>query len=119
MGYPVTHFEIVGKDAVALQKFYGAAFGWEMKQQIPGYAMAMPGAKEGINGGVGAAMNGGPGHVTIYVQVDDVSAALKRVEELGGRMVLPSTQIPSGPTIGLFHDPEGHLVGVAQPAGAQ
>jgi predicted enzyme related to lactoylglutathione lyase len=119
MGNPVTHFEVVGKDASRLQQFYAEAFGWEMKLQIPGYAMAHTGSKEGIAGGVGAAMNGGSGHVTFYVQVDDVSIALRRVEELGGKTVMPSTKIPGGPTIGLFHDPEGHLIGLAVPASAR
>jgi predicted enzyme related to lactoylglutathione lyase len=118
MGNPVTHFEVVGRDASLLQNFYAAAFGWEMKQQIPGYAMAHTGSKEGIAGGVGAAMDGGFGHVTFYVQVDDVRAALRRVEELGGKTVMPPTKIPGGPTIALFHDPEGHLIGLAVPANA-
>lgn len=30
MGNPVTHFEIVGADAKALQAFYRDAFGWEV-----------------------------------------------------------------------------------------
>ena len=117
MGNPVTHFEVVGEDAALLQRFYAEAFGWEMKQQISGYAMVHTGSTEGIAGGVGAAMNGGSGHVTFYVQVQDVSAALRRVEELGGKTIMPSTMIPGGPTIGLFHDPEGHLIGLAVPVG--
>jgi predicted enzyme related to lactoylglutathione lyase len=60
MGNPVKHFEVVGKDAGLLQQFYAEAFGWEMKQQIHGYAMAHTGSEEGIAGGVGAAMNWGP-----------------------------------------------------------
>lgn len=115
MGNPVTHFEVVGKDAALLQRFYNQAFGWEMKSQFPGYAMAHPRADEGISGGIGAAMDGGAGHVTFYVQVNDVSASLQRIEELGGKLILPSTKIPGGPTIGLFHDPEGHLIGLAEP----
>jgi predicted enzyme related to lactoylglutathione lyase len=119
MGNPVTHFEVLGKDADLLQRFYAEAFGWEMKQQIPGYAMAHTGTREGIAGGVGATMDGCAGHVTFYVQVEDVSAALRRVEELGGKTVMPPTVIPGGPTIGLFHDPEGHLIGLAVPVGVQ
>jgi predicted enzyme related to lactoylglutathione lyase len=119
MGNPVTHFEVLGKDVDLLRKFYSEAFGWEMKQQLPGYAMVHTGSREGIAGGVGAAQDGGAGHVTFYVQVKNVTAALRRVEELGGRVVLPSTAIPGGPTIGLFHDPEGHLIGLAVPADAR
>ena len=30
MGQPVVHFEIIGKDGEALQKFYSDVFGWEL-----------------------------------------------------------------------------------------
>jgi len=118
-GNPVTHFEVVGKDATLRQRFYAEAFGWEMKQHFPGYAMVHPGSKEGIPGGVGGATDGGSGHVTFYSQVEDVTAALQRIEELGGKTVMPSMSIPGGPTIGLFHDPEGHLIGLAVPTSAR
>jgi predicted enzyme related to lactoylglutathione lyase len=54
MGNPVVHFEVIGKDAEALQSFYTDAFDWQMEPTIPGYSMAYPGAQDGINGGVGA-----------------------------------------------------------------
>jgi len=117
MGNPVTHFEVTGKDQAALQKFYNAAFGWEMKQQMPSYAMVMTGA--GINGGIGEVMGGGTGHVTFYVEVDDVAAMLKVVESAGGRTAMPEMSVPGGPTIGMFLDPEGHLIGLAKRAGVQ
>ena len=58
MGNPVVHFEVVGRDAEALQGFYRDAFGWQMRPSGPGYAMAYPGVEGGVNGGVGQAMNG-------------------------------------------------------------
>jgi predicted enzyme related to lactoylglutathione lyase len=118
MANPVTHFEVVGKDAELLQEFYAAAFGWDVKPQMPGYAMVHPGGAEGISGGIGRAEDGGPGHVTFYVQVTDVSAALEKITSLGGRTILPETTIPGGPVIGHFQDPEGHLIGLAKKRGA-
>lgn len=29
MGQPVVHFEIIGKDGDALQRYYGELFGWK------------------------------------------------------------------------------------------
>lgn len=52
MGNPVTHFEIVGEDAQALQNFYKEAFGWEVVPAGPAYAMVHPQAGTGIDGGV-------------------------------------------------------------------
>lgn len=114
MGNPVTHFEVVGKDAQALQAFYGEAFGWEMAPAMPSYAMAHPGGEAGINGGIGAAMDGGSGHVTFYVEVADLEAALTVIERLGGRCVVGPMDVPNGPRLALFSDPEGHVVGLTQ-----
>ena len=117
MGYPVAHFEVLGKDAKLLQDFYANAFGWTMKLQGGGYAMAHPGAARGIDGGVGPAMDGGPGHVTFYLEVPDLGPVLEKIGGLGGRTVMPPTDVPGGPTIAMFADPEGHVVGLVKARG--
>lgn len=48
--------------------------------------------------------------MTIYVEVPDVESALTLAESLGGRRMLD--QIPGGPEVGAFTDPEGHLIGL-------
>jgi predicted enzyme related to lactoylglutathione lyase len=114
MPNPIVHFEVLGQDAQALQRFYGGAFGWEMQDVMEGsYYMAHPGS--GIDGGVGRTPEG-PGHVTFYVEVDDPAAALERISELGGSTVQPPMDVPGGPTIALFADPEGHVVGLVKRA---
>jgi len=80
---------------------------------VPGYAMALAG-DGGIDGGVGTLPGPPRSHVTVYVDSDDPAADLERVESLGGTTVLPATEIPGGPTIALFADPEGHVVGLAK-----
>ncbi len=113
MGNPVVHFEVVGKDAKTLQSFYTDAFDWQMEPAIPGYSMAYPGAEGGINGGIGAVPpDCGEGHVTFYVAVPDLQAALSKIESLGGSRVMGPEDIPDGPSIATFTDPEGHLVGL-------
>jgi predicted enzyme related to lactoylglutathione lyase len=68
----------------------------------------------GIGGGVGEGPEGYPGHVTFYIEVPDVGASLDQVEELGGtKMMGPDTPM-EGLTIGLFSDPEGHVVGLVE-----
>ena len=118
MGNPVVHFEVVGRDAQALQGFYKDAFDWQMEEAIPDYyAIAHPGAEGGINGGIGAAMNSGAGHVTFYIAVPALEAALSKIESLGGSTVMSPTEVPEGPTIAMFADPEGHLVGLLKATG--
>lgn len=114
MSNPVVHFEVVGRDAEALKRFYGQAFDWRIESVMPEYAMVHPGGEGGIPGGIGAAPGGQAGHVTVYVQVDDLDAALARIEELGGHRVAGPMDVPDGPSIALFADPEEHLVGLVK-----
>jgi hypothetical protein len=76
----------------------------------------VPGVEGAINGGVGAAPEGGEGHVTFYVEVDDPAAALEKIAQLGGRTIHEPVDVPDGPTIALFADPEGHVVGLVKAA---
>jgi uncharacterized protein len=115
MPNPVIHFEVLGRDAQALQRFYGEAFGWQMQDVMDGsYFMVDPGVEGAINGGVGGTPDGGDGHVTFYVGVDDPAAALEQISKLGGRTVQEPMDVPNGPTIALFADPEGHVVGLVK-----
>jgi predicted enzyme related to lactoylglutathione lyase len=112
MANPVTHFEVLGQDVAALKNFYGEAFDWEMQDVMDG-AYYMVNAGSAPAGGVGSAM-GTPGHVTFYVEVDDPAETLQRIEQLGGKTVQPPMDVPNGPTIALFADPEGHVVGLVK-----
>jgi uncharacterized protein len=112
MPNPGVHFQVVGKDLEALQGFYKDAFDWQIQPAIPGYATVIPGGDVGINGGIGGGMNGGTGHVTFFVEVPDLEAALSKIEGLGGSTVMGPEEVPEGPSIAMFNDPEGHLVGL-------
>jgi uncharacterized protein len=68
----------------------------------------------GIPGGIGGGMEGYDGHVTFYVEVTDIEAALATAEKLGGKRTMGPDEVPGGPTIAQFTDPEGHLVGLVQ-----
>jgi predicted enzyme related to lactoylglutathione lyase len=122
MGQPVVHFEIIGKDAERLKSYYSDLFGWEIDSDNPmNYGMV---AREGnvnadgvgIAGGVGAGPEGYDGHVTFYVEVPDVEAALAKAESLGGSRVTGPENVMGQVELGMFNDPEGHLVGVVKSA---
>jgi len=70
----------------------------------------------GIGGGVGVGPEGYDGHVTVYVEVPDVESALAKAESLGGTRVMGPDKVTDEVEIGLFNDPEGHLVGVVKAA---
>jgi uncharacterized protein len=120
MGQPVVHFEIIGKDGDKLQGYYSELFGWKIDASNPmNYGVIQRDGNTdpdgaGIGGGVAAGPEGYGGHVTFYVGVPDVEAALAKAESLGGtRMMGPETVMESI-EIGQFQDPEGHLVGVVK-----
>jgi predicted enzyme related to lactoylglutathione lyase len=53
-------------------------------------------------------------HVTFYVAVEDVAAALELIECKGGKKAFGPHPIPDGGIIAGFLDPEGHLIGLVQ-----
>lgn len=116
MGNPTMWFEVAGRDREALKDFYSRLFDWKLTdmEEMP-YSTVDSG--EGIRGGIAAAPENRPGHVTFYVQVDDIAAALDRVEGLGGKRSMGPMQVPGGPQIALFTDPEGHEIGLMTPMG--
>lgn len=114
----VAWFEVTGKDGHALQQFFSSLFDWQLQDagDESDYFLVRA-ADKGIGGGIGAAPDGGPGHVTFYVEVDDPAACLKKAEQLGGKTIVPPTEIPEfGLTYALFADPEDHVIGLSKGA---
>ena len=119
MGQPVVHFEVIGKDGQALQKYYAELFDWDIDTNNPmNYGLVnrddnLGPNGEGIGGGIGSGPEGHEGHVTFYVGVDDVEAALAKAESLGGTRVMgPHTMEEPPITLAHFADPEGHVIGL-------
>ena len=108
----IVSFEIASKDKAVLEDFYRTVFGWQLIPANDQFTRVSPG--DGINGGIAAATDGGPGYVTFYVEVDNIANALTRVEGRGGRRLMEPQQMPDGPLIALFADPEGHVIGLVQ-----
>jgi len=122
-GQPVVHFEIIGKDAKKpAELLLGPVRVGDQGPIGPMNYVVVPrdgnvnadGA--GIGGGVGGGMDGYDGHVTFYVEVPDVEAGLAKAESLGGSRVMGPDEVPGGPVIAQFKDPEGHTVGLVQAA---
>ena len=113
MGAPIVRFEIIGGKSHELEKFYGELFGWKIDSNNPmKYGIVdTGGGPGGINGGVGPNKDGSK-RVSIYAQVNDLQATLDRVEKLGGKTILPPSQVPGGPELAMFADPAGNVTGL-------
>jgi predicted enzyme related to lactoylglutathione lyase len=125
MGQPVVHFEVIGKDGDKLKGYYSELFGWKIDSNNPmSYGIV---SREGnlspegfgIGGGVAGGPDGYEGHVTFYVAVPDVEAALAKAESLGGTRVMGPETIMGDMVLGQFTDPEGHLIGLVTPGSGE
>lgn len=113
MGNKVVHFEVSGTDHGALQRFYGDLFGWKVDADNEmNYGMVQP-DDAGIGGGISPAP-GGTNHLTFYVEVPDLQAALDKAVSLGGQVAMPPMDVPGGPSIAHFLDPAGNFVGLVK-----
>jgi hypothetical protein len=104
MGKPVAFFEVVSQDHERAQKFYRELFDWQVAADpaMGGYGLVDTGAGEGAIGGV-----------KIYVRVDDLDAYLDRAERLGGKRLVPPTDLPGDyGRFAIFTDPDGNPVGL-------
>ena len=122
MGQPVVHFEVIGKDGDKLRKYYSELFDWEIDSNNEmNYGMVARDSNLAADGnaGIGGGIAGGPpgyeGHVTFYVAVPDVEAALQKAESLGGTRIMGPEKIMDMVELGQFKDPEGHVIGVVKP----
>jgi hypothetical protein len=115
MPQPVVHFEIPADNPERLGRFYTDLFGWRV-EKWPGpldywllYTRA-PGA---------AAIDGGmyrrelPDQRPLnYVHVASAADFAERARLLGGRVILPRTQVPGVGYVAILADPEGNAIGL-------
>jgi predicted enzyme related to lactoylglutathione lyase len=115
--------EVVGKDGERLNCFFSDLFGWETAEVAPGsHYGVMDASPHGIGGGIGPSQQG-PGHVTFFVEVENLEATLRDVERLGGKRIAGPINFPDKrPSAGgrgsvnfaYFADPEGHVIGLCK-----
>ncbi|MGH3563997.1 MAG: VOC family protein [Mycobacterium sp.] len=114
-GHALVHLDVSGPDAVALRQFYSKAFGWTLIEAAPDYTMPRPGDGEPRDGSMQTSRDMPP-YVSIYVHVDDLGAKLSEIQQLGGKVVVPSTPISEAMSLAMFADPGGAVVGLLEGA---
>lgn len=111
-------FEIPTADLDRAQRFYEAALGQPLaRDRFAGVDMAvLRGGDKPHSSGALVAMDGlapSTDGSVVYIGVDDLAPVLGRVAGLGGAVLVPRTELPSG--IGFFaqfRDSEGNRVGL-------
>lgn len=117
MPNPVVHFEIAGRDGEALETFYRDLFDWKIERREAGgfpYGFVSTGGEGDVPGGIRHEPEG-KAEVVLYVEVEDVEAAVAEASRLGGAVRIPPMKTPEV-TFALITDPEGNPIGVTQKA---
>jgi predicted enzyme related to lactoylglutathione lyase len=105
----LTWNELATNDVPAATRFYSELFGWSAEAMDTGggppYTIVRVGDR--TNGGITALRREGvPPHWLVYFTTADTDATVARVEELGGRTVVPAMDVPQG-RIAVVLDPQG------------
>jgi predicted enzyme related to lactoylglutathione lyase len=107
--------EIFSTNVEAASKFYTTVLGWETEAVDMGpmgvYTLfKIPGEEKNNAGGMmpmPPSMASVPSNWLAYIQVTDCDASTKKVEELGGKTVMPPTDIPKIGRFSIVQDPVG------------
>lgn len=114
MGQPVVHFEIGCRDKERAAGFYQELFGWQTQPAGPA-TLIDTGAGAGINGHFTALGHEPHHYVLVYIQVEDLTPCLERIEALGGGVVVPPVPLPDGRRFAWLTDPDGNTFGIITP----
>lgn len=119
-GHFIWH-DLMTQDADQASAYYSELLGWQIKELPMGemtYRMIHVG-QTGIGGVVALADASMPCHWLGYVSTPDVAATVQRVQELGGAVGVPPTEIPDVGTFAVLRDPQGALFSTMEPAHAK
>lgn len=106
----VVYWEIMGKDAKELQTFYADMFDWQVDADNEYNYGMVDHNQAGVGGGIGGDPSQ-PMRVSVFVEVDDLQAYLDKAARLGGKLVMPPTDI-AGVSFAMFSDPAGNVTGL-------
>jgi uncharacterized protein len=112
-----THFELASNDLEKTAAFYRNVFGWKVeKWEGPvDYWLVTSGdnSTPGINGGLMQADGTFTGTINT-IEVEDIDAAIAKVEAHGGEIIFPKDAIPGIGYQAYFKDNAGIIVGLHQ-----
>jgi predicted enzyme related to lactoylglutathione lyase len=123
MDHTIVHFEIPADDVEKLRKFYSELFGWKIEKMpgpveywgiatVPVNEKGMP-ERPGVNGGMMKRQN--PEHKPVnYIAVESVDEYVKKIEALGGRVIVPKMEVPGIGWWASALDPEGNQFAIMQ-----
>jgi predicted enzyme related to lactoylglutathione lyase len=114
--HPIAHIEFSANDPEEAGKFYNDLFGWKL-ETMPQMDYVTFETEPNRGGGFPRIDNEmiKPGDVIVYVHTDDIETSLAKVETIGGKVLLPKTEIPTIGWYAFFADPTGNRVALFTP----
>jgi len=121
--HTIVHFEIPADDIQKMKNFYGKLFGWKIEktpgpvdywsiETVPVDKKGEP-IRPGVNGGMMKKQN--PQHKPFnYILVESVNEYSKKIEVLGGKVIVPKMEVPGVGWWALALDPEGNQFGILE-----
>jgi predicted enzyme related to lactoylglutathione lyase len=115
----ISYFEVPADDVNRAKRFYSGILGWDFTPtQVPGIPVEYwnittgKSRKDTLNMGGLFQRKESSARMLMYAVVDDIDAALARVEELGGKITTPKMNLPGVGILVTIIDSEGNLVGL-------
>jgi len=106
----IVWWELASHDAGKTVDFLKKVFGWETEydETIKCFDFPIPEDSRNLSGGgVFTLKKAKLPFLTLYIQVEDIDEKAKLIEQLGGYILEPPFEIPSGSRICLFNEPSG------------
>ena len=117
MANPFCHVELSSTNLGTSKEFYGSLFDWKLEDipMGPDMSYTMIGVGEGTGGGMMKNMiPGSPSFWLAYMLVDDINAATRKAEKLGGKVMRDVTEVMDAGWLSIIVDPTGASFGLWQ-----
>ncbi len=115
----IIHFDISADNVQRAKSFYEKLFGWKI-EKFPAspkeYYLIETSAASGekaIGGGI-TKREKVYQKITNFIQVNSINKSIRKVKELGGRIIEPKTSIPAIGYIAGCEDTEGNIFGIME-----
>ncbi|MBM4458953.1 MAG: VOC family protein [Chloroflexi bacterium] len=112
MTHTIVHFEIPADDVERARAFYKDLFGWQTEAP-PGFSdyWLIETGPEGqaVGGGLFKRQMPDQGIVN-YISVESVAEYASRIEQLGGKIIMPRSPVPGMGWFAVFQDTEKNVL---------
>lgn len=115
------HIDVPTRDPERSRQFYGDVFGWRFEAYPGSSYTGITTSEDGILSSLGALPevvglpSSSPGPVP-YIRPGDFEATLAAIEQAGGEVLIPKTDVRGYGWFAQFRDPDGNVIGLWEDA---